>query len=179
MSECLRAEVHLGRGGGKLCWCKCIKFMVPCSTLGMTCSQMETISLFHILLSVIYPHLNKLAELHSAAYRLFYHGKLFHFIVSEPCCEAPVTPVLPETSFFFFLPFPTDTLFPSAQLVNTASNLCKTASGNSNDVGRSKDALTILLICLSGSKTPVFLMENLTCSICIFSSMSSSSSGQF
>lgn len=97
-----RAKVHFGRGGGNLCWCKCIKFMAPCSTLGMTCSQMETISLFHILLSVKYPHSNKLAERHSAAYRLFYHGKLFHFEVSAPCCEAPVTPVLPETSFFFF-----------------------------------------------------------------------------
>lgn len=72
MSEHLRVEVHFGKEGGNLCWRTHIKFMAPCSTLHMTCSQMETISLFHILLSAKYPHLNKLAELHSAAYNLFY-----------------------------------------------------------------------------------------------------------
>jgi len=48
----------------------------------MTCSQMETILLFHILLSVKYPHVNKLAKLNSGAYSLFYRGKLFQSLMA-------------------------------------------------------------------------------------------------
>lgn len=38
-------------------------------------------------------------------------------------------------SFFLLVLFPSDTSFPSEQLVNMASNLPKAATGNSNDVG--------------------------------------------
>lgn len=69
--------------------------------------------------------------------------------------------------------------FISHRTAYKCSNLHKARSGNSNDVGRSKDSLNILPVCLPGSKTPVLLMENLTCLICIFSSTSSSSSGLF
>ena len=141
-----------------------------CGTLGMTCSQMETILLFHILLSVKYPHVNKLAKLNSGAYSLFYRGKLFQSLMA--LLWSTCNPCWARNLLEFFLPF------HSTQLVNMASSLPK-KTVNSNDVGCSNDALNILLICLSGSKTPVFLMENLTCSICIFSSTFSLSSGQF
>lgn len=124
---------------------------------------METILLFHILLSGEYfTWLNQLnfSQQLSDCF-------IFHFKVSGPCCEAPLMPVLAEASSFFALLFSPDILFLSAQLVNMMSNLPRTTS-NSNDVGRNTDALTTLLICFPGSKTPPLLMENLTCSICVF-----------
>lgn len=148
--------------------------------LNLAYSQVEDISLFHVLLSVQYHHLKEIAKLDSSAYLLFYHGKCLYFKVSGLCHEAPVILIPPETYLFIYLFIAFSCwYFISHHTAYKCSNLHKARSGNSNDVGRSKDSLNILPVCLPGSKTPVLLMENLTCLICIFSSTSSSSSGLF
>ena len=88
---------------------------------------MEDISLFHVLLSVQYHHLKEIAKLDSSAYLLFYHGKFLYFKVSGLCHEAPVILIPPETDLFIYLfiyllPFPVDTSFLTAQLINVATS---------------------------------------------------------
>lgn len=154
MPECWIVKVHFGRRGKG-------EISVGANVLNSWCLAQSDGNHFVVPYSIIWwiLHLIKPAELQSAAQWLFYlpfqslRALLWSTFNACSC-----------RSFLFFCP---DILFLSAQLVNMMSNLPRTTS-NSNDVGRNTDALTTLLICFPGSKTPPLLMENLTCSICVF-----------